>query len=466
MILWLLEEKAVTQSSVQPHIFREYDIRGIVDRDLNSHVLEMLGKGIGTYLAEAGWTDICLSRDCRLTSSTYREALLRGLLSTGMRVTDLGICPTPVLYFSLFHLQKQGGIQITGSHNPKDHNGLKICAGTDSIYGQEIQKIRRILEKGRFKEDKGELLSYPIVADYIEHISKNISLARPVKVVVDAGNGTGGVVAVPILRKLGCDPVQLYCEMDGNFPNHHPDPTIPENLVDLKKKVAETKAELGISYDGDADRLGVIDDRGNILWGDRLMIIFSREILRENPGATIISEVKSSQILYDEIRKSGGNAIMWKTGHSLIKSKLKEEKALLAGEMSGHIFFAHRYFGFDDAIYASMRLLEIIASSKQKLSEMLAGLPEYPSTPEIRTDCTEEKKWEVVEKIRDEFSKKYPIVDVDGVRIQFPDGWGLVRASNTQAVLVTRYEGKDRQALERIRNEVESRLGVLLSSGK
>lgn len=452
----------MADTKVAPHIFREYDIRGIVDKDLNPGVMELLGRAIGTYLAEGGKNDISLSRDCRLTSSSYREALLRGLLSTGLRVTDLGICPTPLMYFSLYHLRKEGGIQITGSHNPKDHNGLKICAGTEAIHGPEIQKIKQILDKGRFKEGKGELHSYPIVTDYIKYVSSNIQLARPVNVVVDGGNGTGGPVAVPILRNLGCQVTELFCEMDGNFPNHHPDPTVPENIAELRRKVLETGAEVGLAYDGDADRLGVIDDSGQVWWGDRLLIVFAREILRENPGATVISEVKSSQILYDEIRRNGGHGIMWKTGHSLIKSKMKEERALLAGEMSGHLFFAHRYFGFDDAIYSSMRLLEILAASKQKLSEMLTGLPHYPSTPEIRTDCTEEKKWAVVEQIKEHFRRKYPVIDVDGVRIQFPDGWGLVRASNTQAVLVTRYEGHSQHAMERIRAEVEAKLKELL----
>lgn len=452
----------MSEAKVPNHIFREYDIRGIVDRDLNPEIMELLGRAIGTYLQEAGKSDVSLSRDCRLTSSLYREALLRGLLATGLRVTDLGICPTPLMYFSLYHLRKDGGVQITGSHNPKDHNGLKICAGTESIHGEEIQRIKQILEKGRFKEGKGDLHSYPIGPDYIKYVSSNISLDRPLKVVVDGGNGTGGVVAVPILRNLKCQVTELYCEMDGNFPNHHPDPTLPENVEDLRKKVLELGADIGIAYDGDADRLGVIDDRGDILWGDRLMIVFAREILKDNPGATIISEVKSSQVLFDEIRKNGGHGLMWKTGHSLIKSKMKEEKALLAGEMSGHIFFAHRYFGFDDAIYASARLLEILASSNQKLSEMLADVPALPVTPEIRTDCTEEKKWQVVEKTREYFRTRYPVIDVDGVRIQFPDGWALVRASNTQAVLVTRFEGKTREALNRIRGEVEGKLRELL----
>ncbi|MFQ6082753.1 MAG: phosphomannomutase/phosphoglucomutase [Candidatus Aminicenantia bacterium] len=444
---------------INPEIFRQYDIRGIVGEDLDSEVVEALGKGIGTYLRGKGKKEIALGRDGRHSSGPFREALLKGLISTGCRVTDLGIVPTPLLYFSIYCHQKEGGVMITGSHNPPEYNGFKIMVSQETLYGQEIQKIYQIIDQERYiSQGGGSFVSHNIIPEYQDRIFKDIKIEKKLKVVIDAGNGTGGMVAVPIFKKLDCEVEELYCDLDGNFPHHHPDPTMPKFLKDLIAKVKETNADMGIAYDGDADRLGVIDEEGNILWGDQLMIIFCRDILPKNPGAPIISEVKASQILYNEIEKLGGKPIMWKTGHSFIKKKIKEEEALLAGEMSGHIFFADRYFGFDDAIYSSLRLLEILSRSDKKLSQMLSDLPKTYHTPEIRLYSSDQVKFKIVEEVKNNLAKKYPIIDVDGVRAIFPRGWGLVRASNTQPILVLRFEAETEKDLENIQSIVKNEI--------
>jgi len=444
---------------INPQIFREYDIRGIVDKDLTLDVVETLGAGIGTYFRQNQKKETALGRDCRLSSPAFSEAMTKGLISTGCRVIDLGIIPTPLLYFSIFYKKYGAGVIITGSHNPPSHNGFKIMLGEEALYGETIQEIYSIIKNNKFlKEKEGSKSSYNIVPEYKDYILKNIRLEKKLKVVIDAGNGTAGVVACPILKKMGCEVIELYCEMDGNFPHHHPDPLLPDAMQDLVKKVLETKADLGIAYDGDGDRIGAVDDRGNIVWGDQLMVVFSRDILASHPGAAIISEVKASKVLYDEIEKLGGRPIMWKTGHSLIKKKVKEEKALLAGEMSGHIFFADRFFGFDDAIYSSARLLEILSQSDKKLSQMLADLPQAFQTPEIRVYASDEVKFKIVEEVKKELSSKYPVIDIDGVRAIYPKGWGLVRASNTQAVLVLRFEAETQEDLEAIRKDVQGAL--------
>jgi phosphomannomutase/phosphoglucomutase len=444
---------------INPQIFREYDIRGIVDKDLTLDVVETLGAGIGTYFRQNQKKETALGRDCRLSSPAFSEAMTKGLISTGCRVIDLGIIPTPLLYFSIFYKKYGAGVIITGSHNPPSHNGFKIMLGEEALYGETIQEIYSIIKNNKFlKEKEGSKSSYNIVPEYKDYILKNIRLEKKLKVVIDAGNGTAGVVASPILKKIGCKVIELYCEMDGNFPHHHPDPLLPDAMQDLVKKVLETKADLGIAYDGDGDRIGAVDDRGNIVWGDQLMVVFSRDILASHPGAAIISEVKASKVLYDEIEKLGGRPIMWKTGHSLIKKKVKEEKALLAGEMSGHIFFADRFFGFDDAIYSSARLLEILSRSDKKLSQMLADLPQTFHTPEIRVYASDEVKFKIVEEVKKELSSKYPVIDIDGVRAIYPKGWGLVRASNTQAVLVLRFEAETQEDLEAIRKDVQGAL--------
>jgi phosphomannomutase/phosphoglucomutase len=441
---------------IKAEIFREYDIRGVVDKDLTLETVESLGKGIGTYFRRNNRKEVALGRDCRLSSPRFSDALSKGLLSTGCRITDLGIIPTPLLYFTMYTKNMEAGVIITGSHNPPDYNGFKMMAGNETLYGETIQDILKIIQDEEFfEEEESSVKKYDIIAEYQDYILQNIKLERKLKVIVDAGNGTAGVVAVPIFQKLGCEVIPLYCEMDGTFPNHHPDPTLPEALEDLIQKVGETEADLGIAYDGDGDRIGVIDDKGHIIWGDMLMVLFSRDILPSNPGAPVISEVKASKILYDEIEKLGGRPIMWKTGHSLIKKKIKEEKALLAGEMSGHIFFADRFFGFDDAIYASARLLELLSRSDKKISEMLSDLPQTYHTPEIRIYASDEVKFKIVEDVKKQLSQKYPIIDIDGVRAIYPTGWGLVRASNTQEALVLRFEADTEEDLKAIQDEVK-----------
>jgi phosphomannomutase/phosphoglucomutase len=377
-------------------------------------------------------------------------------------VLDIGICPTPVFYFAIRHFEREGGVMVTASHNPPEYNGFKMCSGYDTLFGEQIQSIRKIIDDKDFKEGQGKVASADAVTPYRQFVTENISLEKPLKVGVDAGNGTAGVVAVPILRDLNCEVYDIYCDMDGRFPNHEADPTVIENMKDLKKLVQEKGLDLGVGYDGDGDRIGVIDEKGDIVWGDQLMIIYAREILSRKSKATFISEVKGSQTLYDDITKRGGRAIMWKTGHSLIKQKMKEVHAELAGEMSGHMFFADRYFGFDDAIYATCRLLEIIASSGKTVSQLLCDVPQTFSTPEIRVPCPDDKKFRIVDDVTEHFRNERDIIDIDGVRVIFEDGWGLVRASNTQPVLVLRFEALSADRLSSIRKEVESALEAIV----
>jgi phosphomannomutase/phosphoglucomutase len=452
---------------MHPGIFREYDIRGVVDKDINEEDVVLIGKGFGTYLRHQQRYRIVVGRDCRLSSGSYRDLLVEGLRSTGCDVLDIGICPTPVFYFSIRHFERQGGVIITASHNPGEYNGFKLCSGYDTLYGKQIQDISQIIQKGDFVQGDGKLETAEIIDSYKEFVGRNIRLTTPRRVGVDAGNGTAGVVAVPILRELGCDVFDLYCNMDGTFPNHEADPTVADNVEDLIALVLDKKLDIGIGYDGDGDRIGVIDERGRIVWGDQLMIIYAREILSRKPGATFISEVKCSQTLYDDIEKHGGKAIMWRTGHSLIKQKMKEVKAELAGEMSGHMFFADRYFGYDDAIYASCRLLEILDTTGKTISELLHDVPKTYNTPEIRVPCPDDKKFQVVKEITEYFRKRHDIIDIDGVRVVFDDGWGLVRASNTQPALVLRFEAFSSQRLSEIRSQVESVLaGIQKAKGR
>jgi phosphomannomutase / phosphoglucomutase len=448
---------------VNPSIFREYDIRGLAEREFDKEFALLLGKVHGTMIGEAGGSRVSVGRDCRATSDEYAEAVIAGLISTGLRVVDLGVCPTPLLYFSLFHLNTDGGIEVTASHNPSDYNGFKLCLGKDTLYGEQIQEIRGRMEQNRFIEKPGgKAEHYEIVPPYQQHLLNDVPrLKRSLKVVVDAGSGVGGPVAPPIFRRLGCTVWEIACTPDGSFPIHHPDPTVPENLRALIDKVRCEGADLGIAYDGDADRIGAVDEQGNIVWGDELLVIFARDILQRNPHATIISEVKCSQRLFDDIVEHGGVPIMWKAGHSLLKAKLKETDALLAGELSGHMFFKERYFGYDDAIYASLRLLEIIANSGQPFSALFADLPRTVSTPEIRIDCSDDRKFIIAERAKEYFRKHYDTIDIDGVRVQFPEGWGLIRASNTQPALVLRFEAQSAEKLTEYRALVESKLKEL-----
>ena len=451
---------------MNPAIFREYDLRGLAEKDFDDGFARLLGKVFGSIVRDKGGKRVAVGRDCRFTSDRYAEAVIEGLISAGLLVYDIGVCPSPLLYFSLFHLDLDGGVQITASHNPSEYNGFKLCVGKVSIYGSQIQELRTKIENKDFRDGPGgSREEYSIGPPYHDHLLRDVpALARPLKVVVDAGSGVAGPVAPPIFRRLGCEIWEIACIPDGAFPVHHPDPTVPENLEMLIQKVKEEKADLGVAYDGDGDRIGVVDEKGNILWGDELLILFSRDVLKRHPGATIISEVKCSQRLFDQISLHGGVPIMWKAGHSLLKAKMKETHALLAGEMSGHMFFADRYFGYDDAIYASLRLLELLAHVNRPLSTLLADLPRSVSTPEIRVDCPDEKKFVIAQQAQDFFRQHYSVIDVDGVRIQFDEGWGLIRASNTQPALVLRFEAKDAQRLKEYRAIVEDKLKELQGS--
>ncbi|HPJ97050.1 MAG TPA: phosphomannomutase/phosphoglucomutase [Syntrophales bacterium] len=437
-------------------VFREYDIRGLVDTDLTPEFAVRLGRAIGTYAHDHAVSKLSLGRDCRLSSESFRDALSRGLNLAGIDVIDIGLCTTPMLYFSIRHLNLGGGVMVTGSHNPPDFNGFKICMGPDTIYGSEIQKLYGIMVQQDFTSGAGKIEQIDISEDYEDYLFRNVTIKTPLTVALDAGNGTGGLFVLPLLRRFGCRVLDIYCDPDGRFPHHFPDPTVPENLNELVRVVLENKADLGIGYDGDADRIGVVTDQGEILWGDELLLLFSRFVLQDNPGATIIGEVKCSHKLYEDIAKQGGFPVMWKAGHSLIKGKMKEEHALLAGEMSGHVFFADRYFGYDDALYATIRLLEILSGTGKKISELLADVPKTYATPEIRVDCPDSVKFPMVDAVKSHFRGKYEMNDIDGLRITFPDGWGLLRASNTQPVIVLRFEATTEARLQEIHHLFES----------
>jgi phosphomannomutase/phosphoglucomutase len=451
--------------TLNPRVFREYDIRGVAERDLDDAFVAALGDGLGEHLREAGARRITLGRDCRVSSPRIHRTLRARLLASGLAVDDVGIVHTPGLYFSVFHLDADGGVMITASHNPGEDNGFKIMRGRGTIHGAEIQRLRERAQAHLGKPaatGAGQTREVDVLGPYVERIAGGMRLgARRPRVVVDGGNGTGGLACLPLLRRLGIEADALYCEPDGTFPNHHPDPTVPENLRDLIRRVQETGAEAGIALDGDADRIGVVDPRGRIVWGDQLMMLFARDILAERPGATFVSEVKCSQALYDDIAARGGRAIMWKVGHSLIKSKMKEEGAVLAGEMSGHMFFADRYFGYDDAVYAAARLCELLSRSERTLAELVDTLPVLYNTPEIRMPCPDDIKFEVVRRAVAHYKAGHSVVDVDGARVAFTGGWGLIRASNTGPVLVLRCEADSPERLTAIRAEIEGRLAAI-----
>jgi len=441
------------------NIFREYDIRGIVAQDLSDETVAVLGRSIGTFFNRNGAKRIAIGYDARMSSPRFRDLLVKGFNETGCDAVLIGRVPTPVLYHTVYTKAVDGGVMITGSHNPPDHNGFKICLGKSTLFGAQIQEIKEIALSGNFASGAGIGENLEVLGDYETDIISKINLGdRRLKVVVDGGNGMGGVTGVPIYEKLGCELVELFTEPDSNFPNHHPDPTIVENLQDAIRAVKESGADLGIAFDGDGDRIGIVDENGRIIWGDELMVLLSREVLKKNPGATIIAEVKCSQNLFNDIAAHGGKPLMWKAGHSIIKAKMKETGAALAGEMSGHIFFADRFYGFDDATYAGARVLEILSKTDKTLSQLLSDLPETFSTPELRVDCADERKFEIVRKIADEFAQTNEVITTDGARILFANGWGLVRASNTQAILVLRFEADSEESLEAIRQTVENRV--------
>ena len=455
-------------------LFREYDIRGIVGKELTEDMAERIGCAYGSRAIRAGAKAVAVGRDGRTSAMQMRAALLKGLLGCGLDVVDIGVCPTPLLYYALFTLPVGGGVMITASHNPPEYNGFKLCLGKDSMHGEAIQTLKADIDRGRFETGRGTVTEHPIIPDYLAFIRKSFAhvKASSLHVVVDCGNGMGGLVGPEALRLLGCRVTGMYEDVDGRFPNHDPDPTVTANLQDLIKKVRETKADIGIAYDGDADRIGAVDEHGDILWGDRLLVLYARDILARKPGSTVISEVKASQSLYDDVRRRGGKPVMWKTGHSLIKAKMKTEKAALAGEMSGHMFFADRYFGYDDAVYASCRLIEILARAGKPLSALLTDLPATSVTPEIRVDCPDTVKFDLVKRVTASLvarAKSGPadqlpglairdVITIDGIRVVFEDGWGLIRASNTQPALVLRFEASSPDRLAAIRNMVETEL--------
>lgn len=457
-------------------IFRMYDIRGEVGKEITPKIMSIIGKAYSVYLKDKIQKEdytVSIGRDVRIHSEELFDGLVEGLTSSGINVIDIGVCPTPLVYFSLFNLDVDGGLMITASHNPPEFNGLKICVGKETIFGNEIQRLylmAKDIEEGRIdtSNKKGSIKTFDIISLYKDYIVSQFKKGplgsidpSLIKIGIDSGNGCAGLVVPSILRELGISPIELYSDPDGRFPNHHPDPTLIESLEELIRTVKENRLDLGVAYDGDVDRIGVIDERGEIVYGDKLTYIFAKDILEKNPGAKIISEVKASKTLFDGIEKLGGIPVLSAVGHSLIKKKLREESALLAGEMSGHMFFNDRYFGYDDAIYATLRLLEIVAREKLKnsnfvFSELLKDLPEVYVSPEIRIDCPEDKKFRIVQEFLSAFRNKYPdiakdivkIVTIDGLRVEFPDGWCLIRASNTQPALVLRFEANTKEKLD------------------
>jgi phosphomannomutase / phosphoglucomutase len=446
-------------------IFREYDIRGIAGKDLTEEVATAVGGAYAAFLTEKGVKGaLAIGRDNRPSGEGLHRALVAGLLASGVDVVDIGIVPTPLAYWSQHNLDVIGGIQITGSHNPPEYNGFKLGLATSSIYGADIQHLYELAVAGKFPRGKGTLRHEQVIDRYVDDITAHVGkLSRDLKVVLDCGNGAGSLVAPKLFPKLGIKPRFLFCESDGTFPNHHPDPTVPKNVEDLIAAVKRDHADIGIAFDGDADRIGVIDNTGEIIWGDYILIIYARDVLaRTGKGQAIVFDVKASQALPEAVEKAGGIPIMWKTGHSVIEEKMHETHAPVAGEMSGHMFFAEGFYGFDDALYGAARLLRIVADSGKSVRDLLADIPRFVSTPEIRVDCPDDKKFGIVEEATKYFSAKYEVITVDGARVLFGDGWGLIRASNTQPVLVMRFEARTKEQLERIQSEMQ---GWLRSRG-
>lgn len=443
-----------------PTILREYDVRGIVGTTLAAADAHALGRAFGTVVAGRGGKRVCVGRDGRLSSPEMAGALADGLRAAGIDVIDIGGCPTPMLYFSVHHQDADGGVMITGSHNPPDYNGFKMMLGKGPFFGDDIQNLGRIAADGAFAEGTGALTQVDLFDDYIARMMQDYRPGRPLKVVWDCGNGATGPAAEALAKALPGEHRVLFPEVDGTFPNHHPDPTLPETLEFLREAVAEMGADIGIGFDGDGDRIGVIDNQGRVLWGDQLVAVYATEVLAEHPGATVIADVKASRVLFDRIAELGGEPLMWRTGHSLIKTKMAEIGAPLAGEMSGHLFFKDRYFGFDDALYAAVRLISLLARADRPLSAFRDELRETMSTPEIRFPCSEERKFSAVEEVRANL-EGVPGIEVngiDGVRVSSADGWWLLRASNTQDVLVARAEAEDQAALDRLKDAVRGAL--------
>jgi phosphomannomutase/phosphoglucomutase len=438
-------------------IFRQNDIRGIVDRDLTVEAAHAIGRAYAALMRDRGVRgEVAVGRDNRPSGTKLRDALVAGLTEGGVGVVDIGVVPTPLLYWSLFNLGVAGGIQITGSHNPAEYNGFKLCLGSESLHGHDIGELYARIAAPAVSP-AGRVRTEDVVDRYVADVVARIGrISRPLRVVYDCGNGAAALVAPQLFRALGLEAVGLFAESDGTFPNHHPDPTVPENLEDLIGAVQRERAELGIAFDGDADRIGLVDGAGRIIWGDHLLILYARDLFaRSGRGSAVIFDVKCSQALPDAIEKAGGVPVMWKTGHSLIKDKMKELRAPLAGEMSGHMFFADGYYGYDDALYGAARLLRLVADAGRSVRELLADVPEFVSTPEIRVDCGDDVKFGIVERAVAHFRARRDVIDVDGVRVLFGDGWGLIRASNTQPILVTRFEARSEARLAEIRAEME-----------
>jgi phosphomannomutase / phosphoglucomutase len=439
---------------INDDIFRKYDIRGIADKDLTNEFALHLGKAFGTYLKRKHLINIAVCRDVRKSSPRLYENIVKGISSTGCNVINIGVGPSPLVYFTVFHYDLDGGLMITGSHNPIEYNGFKMMRGKETVYGEQIQEIKALIKKNDYEEGKGDIREKEVVKDYLEYTSSLISPGKQLKIVMDPGNGTAGPLATKLFKTLGADFECINCEPDGNFPNHLPDPTVVKYTKQLSDKVLEKKADIGIGYDGDTDRAGIIDENGKLVYGDQLLGALAKPIIKNNPGTDVIFDVKCSQGLVEWIEELGGNPIMWKTGHSLLKVKMKETGSLIAGEMSGHIFIGDNYYGFDDALFVSARFYEIVSKSDKTVSQIIEEMPYYESTPEIRTEVGEEAKWKIVEAAKEEFSKKYETIQIDGACILFGDGWGLVRASNTQPIVVTRFEAKTKERLEEIKNIV------------
>ena len=449
------------------HIFREYDIRGVYNTDFDTEFAKKLGRAYASFLSEQGDGNLNLSvgYDARLSSPEIVDAVIEGFVSSGAKVFNLGLITTPMSYFSMFQLNLTGGIMVTGSHNPPEYNGFKLSMGRTTIFGEQIQKLKSFLTEERFVEGMGSVEKYDISEEYVSRYKEEFVNLKSIPTVLDCGNGAAGAIVRRLYKAAGIEPEILFEEPDGRFPNHHPDPTVEENMDALKAKVKETGARIGIGFDGDADRIGIVDEKGRFILGDEIMMIVARDILKDHPGAKIIGDVKCSDRLYDDIHQRGGEAIMWKTGHSLIKNKIKAEKSPFGGELSGHIFFSDRNYGYDDAPYAGLRLIEILGKTGKTIDELLESIPVSFSTPEIRLETTEENKVTLVKKLQQHFSNPQPGIKVntiDGVRVSFDDGWALVRSSNTQPVITIRFESHTQQGLDRIQNMMMELIDPLL----
>jgi len=448
---------------INKSIFRQYDIRGVVDKDLTNETLFLIGKGYGTFLRRQNLKTAVIGGDARLSTPQFKENFINGMLATGIDVVDIGEVATPVLYFAIWKLQTDGGVMITASHNPAEYNGIKLNQGLQSVFGEQIQEILQLILQKNFENGNGQLSQNNEIDEiYKNYIVENIKLERPVKVIVDGGNGAGGPYLPEILRRLGCEVTEMYCEPDGTFPNHHPDPTVEKYMTDLIDAVKKSDAEVGLGLDGDADRIGVIDENGKMLFGDQILNIIVRDFLKNNHGEKIIGDVKCSKNFFDDIEKYGGIPIMFKTGHANIKSKMQAENLKVSGEMSGHIFLKDRYLGFDDAIYVCARFVEIMSKTVEPVSTFLADQPKMFNTPELHIQSTDDEKFAVVNRVRDSFIKEdYDVNTIDGMRITFDDGWALCRASNTTPVLVLRFEAETEKRLNEIRKLVEDRVKKL-----